>query len=61
MEDGLIMLCPSFTAGYASKQLVGGMDIMTISDQATITVCLSCKFLRRVLCNQVCTKTLHIL
>jgi phospholipid-transporting ATPase len=23
--------------GYASKQLVGGMDIMTISDQATIT------------------------
>ena len=25
--------------GYASKQLVSGMEIMTISDQATITVC----------------------
>ena len=26
-------------AGYASRQLVSGMDIMTISDQGTITVC----------------------
>ena len=31
-------LSPSLSAGYASRQLVSGMDIMTISDLATVEV-----------------------